>query len=279
MAACLLICTRMPNMKRSICVLTASVAMLLMPSISRATVWTDPATLQIGTGANTPCATPGPSGCTGDPVLVGSTKIDIYQNSGGAGSLDNPVLLILGIPNDTTNLFGSNPIAVDQFINGGTKSVGTSAPATTGLYNLTSGSGGFFGSMGPGQEVYSFLSLQGPTDSSNSFKNWSGAAQNDAGITATSYGIYVFALSDGGNPLGANGLININFKNALPNGTMLVADGEFASGFKIFDTPFTEAGMTTGTGITSVPVPEPASLMLLGSGLLVVSAKIRRRRR
>ena len=79
---------------RSVCFGFAAV--VLVPSISMATTFIDPATLHIGTGAGTPCAV----GCAGDPNDVPANHLDIYQNSGGAGSLNNPVLLILAVAND-----------------------------------------------------------------------------------------------------------------------------------------------------------------------------------
>src|SRR5579863_1398118 len=59
----------------------------------------DPATLHIGPGVGTICAT----GCSADPNLIGSGgTIDIYQNAGGAPAVGS-LLLILAVPNDTTN--------------------------------------------------------------------------------------------------------------------------------------------------------------------------------
>src|SRR5438132_13148223 len=127
-------------------------------------------TLHIGPGAGTPCAT----GCAGEPNLIGSGDIiDIFQTSGGANATVNqPQLLILGIPNDTTNLFASDPITGVTYTNpypGGTSTAGSSPSIT------------FEGAMTSGQEVYSFLGLSG--NASNSFTNWSAADATINGIT------------------------------------------------------------------------------------------------
>src|SRR4051794_10139138 len=57
----------------------------------------DPATLDIGSGAGTPCAT----GCAGDPNQITRKDFDVYQNSGAANALTSPLLIILGIPDYT----------------------------------------------------------------------------------------------------------------------------------------------------------------------------------
>ena len=226
----------------------------------------DPSTLHIGPGFGTPCAT----GCMGDPNGITGSLLDIYQNSGGVNdTLGQPVFLIVGIPNDTTNLFGATvPINGVTFINGSASTAGSAAFATAGTFGLKPAvSGGFFGSM-TSSEVYAFLGIPGvnlPVNDSESFVNWSGADLSRLGITASNFGIYVFALTSGVN-VGPHGFINISFSSPLPLGSYAVAYGQ-NSGFA-YSTPFTEAGQV---------VPEPATLTLFGSGMIGLALFVRRR--
>jgi hypothetical protein len=275
-------------MKRSLTICLLVAVAMLVPSLSMAALL-DPATLHIGTGAGTNCDV----GCAGDPNVVPTNVFDIYQNSGGAAGLLNPVLLIIGIPNDAmgSSRFLTNPIGSDTFYNPyshttgtGPQSAGTSAFAAN-QYGLTpvpsaTGANGYFGSFtASSPQVYQFLSLTQPTDASNNFGNWAGADLVDEGVSASSFGIYVFALSDA-TVLGANGLINIKFGSALPKGTYAIAYGEDNVHTHIYDTPFTEAGLTGGNVTTQQSaVPEPASLALLGSGLVLAGTRFRRKKK
>lgn len=195
-------------------------------------------TLHIGPGAGTLCAT----GCGGDPnLLSGARNVDIYQTSSGAATAAQPVLLILGVPSQYDHFMPAMPIKAVTSTNpypGGTTATGSAGFAAGGTYGLIDPiSDGFFGTMQPGQEVYSFLGLAG-ANKSNSFTNWSAEDDEYVGITVTGFAIHVYAINA---ELGPHGLINVSLVQKVPKGTYIVAYSE-ANG-KFYSVPFTEAGL------------------------------------
>ena len=252
----------------------ALAAVVLAPGIASAQTLLDPATLQIG-GSVPP---PG-----GDPNQIGNTGVvNIYQNQASAGNLNQPFLLILGIANDTSggNFFkGVDPIKSVTSYNPATSGSGVSGTGGFGgvpsyitnttqpdethvTWNATTGFGGSLTSTSA--DAYSLLGFNG-TDKSNNFVNWQGADQTINGINATKFGIYVFVINA---ELDGQGYVSVQFDTSkLPIGTYAIAYGQNST--HLFDTPFTQAGLTTGSSSPPPPaVPEPSTMALVLSGLI-----------
>ena len=168
-----------------------------------------------------------------DPVQIfGNTSFTISNIPANSGSNIATLFLFFAVP---TNLAG-------------TFSVAGSNPSLTFVTSQT------FTAASACGDVYTCFGFSG-LNNSNSFTNFSlGAAA--AGLTVpTSYTI--FQYSDGSiaakQTLPFTGVY-------LPDGTYIVGEGLQADGSRGF-TAFTHAGLE---------VPEPASLVLLGSGLIAV---------
>jgi hypothetical protein len=237
---------------------------LFMAIACASSVYADP--IQITAGVGVGCAI----NCDASPNNLGAgTNIGFYIPGKTASA--SKELLVLLVPNDTTNLFATNPLGAVTLYNtnplSATGSTGTSSFAAPGTLGLGSGTlsylgGGFWGvinSNSGSNQVGSDLGIG--LSSSINMSNVASASNSGT----SQFGVYVFQVNAA---IGGQQLLNINIPNGLPEGT--------------FASVVTNTGLAnpnSSAGVVTSPVPEPATAMLIGSGLVAIGGYLRKRRR
>ena len=223
----------------------------------------------VGGGISGVCVT----NCDNSPNLLVTGDIGVYMVSQNSSAAEE--LLVLLVPNDTTNLFSSDPFGAVKVYGtnplvstGATGSSVLATPTNAASFGLGSAhyvSGGFYGTItsnSGSDKVGDYLGV-GLSNSIN-MSNVSSESNSVTHSGTDEFGVYAVLVTAN---LTANQLLDIS-TSGIPEGTFVSV---------VTDTGLANPNSSAGVVDTPPPlVPEPTSLVLLATVIIGLVVSLRR---
>lgn len=223
----------------------------------------------VGGGISGVCVT----NCDNSPNLLIPNDIGVYMVSQNSNA--GKELLVLLVPNDTTNLFSSDPFGTIKVYNtsplASTGVTGSSVLATPtngasfGLNSANYVAGGFYGTItsnSGSDKVGDYLGI-GLSNSIN-MSNVSSESNSVTNGNTDTFGVYAILVTA---DLTGNQLLDIT-TSGIPEGTFVSV---------VTDTGLANPNSSAGVVDTPPSVPEPASSVLLATVIIGLAVSLQRK--